>query len=347
MFKLIRQLQNVYDPYLFGQGILYDERINNNSTLVITDRDFNPVKHNLNGPFGIAGFAGNESIVMTRKKILALDTKGVIKKEYFYDGSWSERLFYDNDIMIIKKKVKDDKVMLCKYNFRQSQIIWEREDNDEHLVCRCGDYLIFSHYYKQDILSCLSEKTGALLWQVNVNELGLPSGTGYNFLGYPKIYKDYYFIGAKQDLRQIYLLSLDAATGKLLWHKNEGGFKFRVHNDKLLSFAGKGIHVIDPVTGALLQEIALFDKMAAADIDPYGNIVFKDREMYQAGILDTVISVWDIDNSELKWHYRLYEKGKSGRRGISIPASEAMLQVHGNRIYALDSENILHVFEKL
>lgn len=87
--------------------------------------------------------------------------------------------------------------------------------------------------------------------------------------------------------------------------------------------------------------------MTAAGIDPYGNVVFKDQQMYLAGILDTIISVWDINTGKLLWQHRLYDKSLTGRRGNSIPASENILQVQDNRIYVLDSERVLHVFEKI
>lgn len=346
MFKLAKEIPNVAEPFISELGIASKGA---NNTLVMTANDLNPVEHPLNTPFVIVGAAGNELIVRTKEKVFTLDQNNTIKETYPFPltGISQIKLFYGNDIMIIRNNAGDNEWKVCKYDFRQSKILWENEGSQAHLFSKqSGNYLIATSTERNYLINCFNETDGVLLWQVNVNELGLPAATAYHIAAQPKIYKDILLVGIQHEF-DIYLAGLDLTTGKLVWHVKGPGLRFHTGSDKIFCYTGRDILQIDPSNGAILHTAPVQGTMEAADIDTLGLVVFKDSEMYLAGILDTVVSVWDINNGELKWHKRLYEKDVTGRRGITIPATESLFQVLDNRIYVVDSERLLHVFERI
>lgn len=343
MFTLITQINNVTDPVISGLGVVYTD---SGTTLVKAGKNFDYVSNHLNVPFEIIGVSSDEMIVQLSDKILSLDVTATITEEYplAFTGHSQIKLFYDNDIMIIWNNTGQE-WKLYKYDFRRSQLIWERTDNYAHQFSGSGHYLIATHTERNDLLSCYDETNGAPLWQVSINELGLP-GTGYKLADRPLLYNNYILAGVRTG-RDICLLALDIDTGKLRWVIKGPGLRFQPDNDRILCFSGGNILQIDLSNGAIIHSVAVLDTMLAADIDPHGNVVFKDQEMYLTGTLDTMISVWEINTGKLLWNHRLYDKSLTGRRGIVIQESENMLQVHDNRMYILDSERVLHVFEKI
>jgi outer membrane protein assembly factor BamB len=344
MFRLAGQIDDVSNPVISGMGIIYTD---SNEVLIKAGMDFEKVENHLSSPFALIGMTGNEIILRTEDKIIALDANNTIKETYALLGGGNTEItsLYGNDLMIIGNNVQQG-WRLCKYAFRRSQIIWEREEQDRaRRVVRSETYLVATYFENKDLLACFSETDGALLWQLHVNELVLP-GAGYEIFNQPRIYKDLVLVNIRQKFN-LFVVGLDINTGQLRWYRQDTGLEFQVEDDKILCFSGNDILQIDPATGAILHAVSVQEKLTAAGIDPYGNVVFKDRHMYLAGILDTIISVWDIHTGALLWQHRLYDKSLTGRRGISIPASENILQVHDNRIYVLDSERVLHVFEKI
>jgi outer membrane protein assembly factor BamB len=193
------------------------------------------------------------------------------------------------------------------------------------------------------VLTCFSETNGNLLWEANINELGLPAGN-YEITGRLQFAGSRIHLGVTSGQTD-YLLCLDAGTGQLHWQVKDAGMKFQATNEIILCFVNAEIWLINVVDGTRLHRADLSSDVKAAGIDPYGNVIFRDNKMYLAGILDTNISEWDIQTDELLWHYRIHDTSKTGRRGIMIPAADDVFFVFDNRMYVLDSEQTLHVFE--
>ncbi|HEY1166874.1 MAG TPA: PQQ-binding-like beta-propeller repeat protein [Chitinophaga sp.] len=344
MFRLVGQINDVSNPVVSGMEIFYTD---SNQVFIKAGADFKKVENHLSPPFALIGITGDEMIVRTDNKITALDTNNTIKEIYplLSSGEVQIKLLYEQDLMIVGNNLQQGR-RLCKYDFRRSQIFWEREEHySAHRVFRSGAYLITTYFDNNDLLACFNENNGAVLWQLHINELELP-GAGYQIFSQPGIYKDLVLVNIRQQFN-LSVIGLDINTGQLRWHLQNTGLRFQVEGDKILCFSGNDILQIDPASGTILHSVSVLDKLTAAGIDPYGNVVFKDQHMYLAGILDTIISVWDINTGALLWQHRLYDKSLTGRRGISIPASENILQVHDHRIYVLDSERVLNVFERI
>ncbi|MEZ2444647.1 hypothetical protein AB6805_23135 [Chitinophaga sp. RCC_12] len=142
-----------------------------------------------------------------------------------------------------------------------------------------------------------------------------------------------------------YLLCLDG-NGQLCWQVKGAGMRFQATDQTVLCFVNMEIWKINAADGARLYDVDLSAHIKSAGIDPYSNVIFRDDKMYLAGILDTIISEWNIQTGDLLWHYRIHDANKTGRRGIVIPAAEDVFHVFDNRIFVLDSEQTLHVFEK-
>lgn len=342
MMQLVRQLNQVPEPLITAAGIVYK---NSDNAIVWIDNNLSVTESAPEAaPFVLAAMVNGEVIIRTRDKIIAWDIESKVRKEYpfNYTGSLQIKLLYDDNMIIRNKTAAGWK--LSKYNFRNSNIIWEADGAYTHLFTRNGDQLVVTHTEKKEVLICSSEANGCLLWEVNINELGLSAGS-YEIIAGPQFGGDRIFLGVTN--RQTdYLLCLDAGNGQLHWQVKDAGMRFLATDQTILCFVNTEIWQINAADGVRLHSADLSSHIKSAGIDPYANVIFRDNKMYLAGILDTIISEWNIQTGELLWHYRLHDTTKTGRRGIMIPAAEDVFYVFDNHMYILDSEQTLHVFER-
>lgn len=342
MMQLIRQLNQVTEPLITATGIVYK---NSDNAIVRIDNNLSVTESAPDAaPFVLAAMVNGEVITRTKDKIIAWDTNSNVRNEYpfNYTGSLQIKLLYDDHMIIRNKTAAGWK--LSKYNFRSSNIIWEADGTYAHLFSRNGDQLVTTHTEKKDVLTCFSETNGSLLWEVNINELGLPAGS-YEIIARPQFAGGRIYVGVTGG-QSDYLLCLDAANGQLHWQLKGAGMRFQVMEQAILCFVNTEIWQINAGDGTRLHSADLSAHIKSAGIDPYANVIFRDNKMYLAGILDTIISEWNIQTGELLWHYRIHDTDKTGRRGVMIPAAEDVFYVFDNRMYVLDSEQTLHVFEK-
>ncbi|MVT12077.1 PQQ-binding-like beta-propeller repeat protein [Chitinophaga tropicalis] len=138
----------------------------------------------------------------------------------------------------------------------------------------------------------------------------------------------------------------DAGNGQLNWQVKDAGMRFQTTDQAILCFVNTEIWQINAADGTHLHCVNLSSYIKSAGIDPYANVIFRNNRMYLAGILDNIISEWNIKTGELLWHYRIHDTSKVGGRGIMIPATKDVFYVFDNRLYVLDSEQTLHVFER-
>lgn len=339
--QLVRQLNQVPEPLITAAGIVYKNsgnaivRIDNNLSVTESAPDAEP--------FVLVAMVNGEVIIRTRDKIIAWDTDGNVRKEYpfNYTGSLQIKLLYDDNMIIRNKTAAGWKLSKC--NFRNANIIWEADGDYAHLFTRNGDQLVATHTEKKEVLTSFSEANGGLLWEVNINKLGLPAGS-YEIISRPQFADGRIYVGVTGGQTD-YLLCLDAGNGQLHWQVKGAGMRFQETDQTILCFVNTEIWQINAANGARLHGADLSSHVKSAGIDPYANVIFRNNKMYLAGILDTIISEWDIQTGELLWHYRIHDTSKTGRRGIMIPAAEDVFYVFDNRMYVLDSEQTLHVFE--
>ncbi|WP_185937192.1 outer membrane protein assembly factor BamB family protein [Chitinophaga polysaccharea] len=338
--QLVHRLNQVQEPLITAAGIVYK-----NSDNAIIRIDYNLL---VSGgvpeptPFVLVAAANEEVVIRTKDNIITWNTDSNVRKEYpfNYTGSLQIKLLYD-DSMIIRNKTAAG-WNLSKYNFRNSSIIWETDGAYTHLFTRNGDLLVATHTEKKELLTCFSEAKGTAMWEVNINELGLPAGN-YEIVARGQFAGNRIYVGVTSGQTD-YLLCLDAGNGRLHWLVKGAGMRFQVTGQTILCFVNREIWHINAADGVCLHSVDLSSLIKFADIDLYANIIFRDNKMYMAGILDTIISEWDIQTGELLWHYRIHDTSKTGRKGIMIPAAEDVFYVFDNRMYVLDSEQTLHIF---
>lgn len=338
--QLVHRLNQVQEPIITAAGIVYK---NSNNAIVRIDPNLLVTENTPEpAPFVLAAMVNEEAIIRTKDKIIAWDTGSNVRKEYpfNYTGSLQIKLLYD-DNMIIRNKTAAG-WNLSKYNFRDSSTTWETDGAYTHLFARNNDLLVATHTEKKEVLTCFSEAKGGLLWEVNINEMGLLAGS-YEIISRVQFAHDRIYVGVT-GMQTDYLLCLDAGNGQLHWQLKGAGMRFQAGDQAILCFVNTEVWQIHAADGARLHSVDLSSHVKSAGIDPYANVIFRDNKMYMAGVLDTIISEWNIQTGELLWHYRIHDAGKTGRSGVMIPAAEDVFHVFGNRMYVLDSEQTLHIF---
>ncbi|MBS0030098.1 outer membrane protein assembly factor BamB family protein [Chitinophaga sp. 22321] len=340
--QLVRQLSKVQDPVITAAGIVYKTTDN---AVVWIDNDFSVIEWVPDAAsFLVAGILNRGVVIRTKDKIIVWDVNSNTRKEYPFNfaGSLQIKLVYDDYIIIRNKTTAGWK--LSKYNFRNATIVWEADGTYTHLFTWNSDLLVATHTEKREVLICFNQSNGHFLWEVNINELALPAGS-YKVIARPQLVGGHVYVGVTSEQTD-YLLCLDACNGRLRWQVKEAGMRFQVTDLVILCFVNAEIWQVNKEDGERIRTTDLSSHISSTGIDAYANLVFKDNKMYLAGILDTIISEWNIQTGELLWQYQLYDTGETGRRGIMIPAAEDVFYVFDNRICVLDSEQNLHIFKR-
>lgn len=135
-------------------------------------------------------------------------------------------------------------------------------------------------------------------------------------------------------------LSLDKATGKTLWHI-EGVPYIRPYGEMLYGLGAQNYTEIDPVKGEITKQIDLTEECKKADILTGSSFtVGEDYVYFNGSVFDSKIGILEKDTGKIVWTYELPTEYKT-----QVPVSNVP-QVHENRLYVLDAENTLHIFEQ-
>lgn len=140
------------------------------------------------------------------------------------------------------------------------------------------------------------------------------------------------------------IYALDSLTGLCLWQNDEIASNFQIQNNQIYFFRKEAFYCIDVRDGNIAYSYNLFAKFTENSFDETTNMLVKGNYVYFSGIMDCIISMWELETGNLVWHHRLYPREQTGRKTDGYNLLEAV-QISGNKLYQLDSGGNLYVFE--
>ena len=217
--------------------------------------------------------------------------------------------------------------------------------------------IFFGEYYvyvktKENIISALSYSSGSLYWVFNVHELG-------NWFDYDNSIKPIQATRILGNCNSNLYVYLD--NGRILVLDLESGAKVDIlENDKNTdqdSFSGMFMKAIelDQKNGKLIQvfnqrytEVDLstgvvtqihLDEMKEKGLENMDRFIFNDEHIFFSDQYHQKIASLNRDTLKITWIHDLSDDSSSPRFAREIKAG-------GNKLFALDNKNTLHIFER-
>lgn len=134
------------------------------------------------------------------------------------------------------------------------------------------------------------------------------------------------------------LLALNASDGKMVWiweHDRLGAYG--IEGDKIYKQDGKEVFEIDALNGSLLKSTKLSNDPSMHDFHASGPIWVYQDIIVVADVLSGKICMLDRLSFEVLDFFTINKK---------LPFNNDTIIWHENKLYVLDLENTLHIFEK-
>lgn len=278
--------------------------------------------------------------------------------------------FFENFGIYIEKKSGGE--IFGLYDFEDNRVLWELPYI--RINIRIFQKNLIGSWH-EGILNILNAQTGQTLWQYSISEIGKfqdnegiwQEGKVERIVGVLDevlvvVVKGVAGIGTHQ------LIGLDTNTGNLLWQLANYEYQGKTYeaisatayflmptpdNQHVIGFSYGFYIKIDPKTGKIIRFKKLYEdtyiqwkdyEIKSRDIDS-GSVVdnlifFRTSTSKHSGFPNT-IGAFNFHTEEIEWLHVFEEFSTNGR---FLPNSQP--KAEGNRVYALDSGNTLHIFER-
>jgi len=263
-------------------------------------------------------------------------------------------------------------VISILYDIQKDKIIWEREYIND--VCGIHEQGVYARGDKMKSVDFYSLENGSPLWQFSVSELGKrkwvngsetieEEGQVSKIIG---IMGEVLVVvitgGGDRDRARTQLIGLHTQTGELLWLLD--GFEHEgithpylpttatlmpdAQNEVLVGFQNRYFIEIDPQVGKVTRCHKIDDQSQihnlATIMDSFslqGDHLYFRTSVSSMGGFPTAIGAFNYKTETIEWLHVFEEFAKEGK---FIPINQP--KAEGNRVYALDSGNTLHIFER-
>ena len=336
MFTEIKTIRNVLIPRVRGENLYFI-------------RDDKLIRSNLNFKEEILcevptdlvskGVFYDEFLIIKKKNLFILlntNTNDVVKKDFdsvtFYGVMKNKLLF---------RKDEEDARYLYVFDFRK----WATDFKFEievGMVHGHNNVLVHEPLYEKSLLNFYSFKDGSLLKKLDLNEIkGVPYSSP-RFKGFTNIFYENTVIKSLPDWL---LISFDLQSGEVSWVLNNVSHFISFHNNKLFNLDLVNFQIIDPKNGGIESKVDISEHFKKHNIEMGSSnsvcitnthLIFTDTWKCQVGALN-------IETAQLDWVYQVDVPRRGAPEGGTLPFSP---QIEGDRLYILDSEKNLHIFER-
>lgn len=340
MYELLNKIDNVSSYKIFNTNIAYkDNKGLKEKSIFLNNTKVTPV--------GVTGFT--------------------FFQDFLYFSNWSNEVFKINIQKKSLQKLNDyqqvseesnEKHLILKKDIENSIIIiGKNKFNIKNKWINLKSYIlnnyIFSNY--QDNITCRDIKTKHPLWQFNLNT----TQEANQFVKFLGIWQNQLIVACNNGL----ILSIDIHTGQLIkqWQYIDNYFfddeiknkipraeSFVFDGDYLVGALNKFIYKIDLKTSEItatniedeLEKYNIFHIKTLND-NPvtseyiYLTAMMRQKENDTKFSYDCLIAL-NKNTLKIDWHYPFENAGL----GTNIP------KLSGNKLYQLDNNNTLHIFEK-
>ena len=287
---------------------------------------------------------------------------------YLFDNGFRQNqffiqyLYYPFCLSYVRENDEKNAVI---YDLRNLEIVTKRKGSSTI-------FYFYNEYFIKDfgsinenIIQCFTSKESIPKWEFSLSELGLcfdplrNTNTGYTVCRFLGVWQSELIVA----LNKYLIISLDLETGEIKrkWYKVEGlnyphgigdrlpdSSNFILYGDKLVGTTLAYYIEIDLLTG----NTSFFD--LSDELKKYNIFSFKsindnpiiDNKLYLTASMQNekntnkfshdCLVILNIDTKKVEWQYSFEEASLNLNRP----------QVHGNKLYQLDANKTLHIFEK-
>jgi outer membrane protein assembly factor BamB len=341
--KLKIELYNITEYVVFRQNIYFKQNENLYELVdnkpVLIDSEINTMV-----------IFNNENLLFTDKIYSYLKIFG--EKDIELKGHFAlESIIFNKNFFIIPCKeegIRNRKIFDRDFNFLKNSSFWP-------VMVIYNDLFIQMDY--PFIINCYSFDS-VLKWQTNLSQIG-----EYIKLNGTKASNNEFdgdvFGNEKLDLIYVpmksgELVALEAETGKVLWVKHyqvstrwgKHPGNYTIWEDKIYKTDGISLIEIDAVTGEWLKTIN-FEDIQPLLLKEYG----QTETFYANGafsVYDDVVVMYEVSNCQVLLIDRkkfVFKDFVHIPNVCGIPNSKDIVIWNNNKLYVLDIENTLHVFE--
>jgi hypothetical protein len=345
MYKLLKKFPDAGIPFVWDGGLVY---MRGEKSLVKVDCDLNATIASGQTPFVLEGINGSNVLIRSKEHIMVLDKKNRVMSQYPLLHPTEISLANENTLFLTTMFEQQGRNVLGRYDLWENKFIWERDIFGKHTYYRSVGTLLAVNEAK-NLLTCYNVKDGSVRFCRDIYDLqAVIDKRAKHKISDLVVY--FYeciclYLESKED--QV-LVGLDIETGAERWRIREGLFRSynQATEETLLSLERYKIIEID-TEGHIVHSIDLWENKPESCIIS-APMKFDQRNLYIAA--ETYdkpgISIWNIDTGEFLGHQSLYEYRDPDEPPVYVKEEENALQLHGIRMYVVDNENTLYVFEE-
>lgn len=333
----------------FGPNVYFNENsivFENDESIILVSED-KVQTLSFEGRFSMESYEPNGNFIIRNvtelKKVNIFSglTSSLIK---FKEITSRQVKFINNDIVIYREEGDDFWFLYC-YCLLTKRIQWELGNDTTFRVEVVDEFVLLTDSENKSILTCRSLKTGGVLWQADVAEFG-------NWLDYDgkttvkgKVKNIYPIDGdlVVVEVVRSYLVAFRISTRELLWQHNGPYTTFynvSLYNNTFHIFSDY-YYELDAHTGEMLRKTEFVPLLKQAGIRQsfLTQPAVNGKYIAIASHYDSAILL--INRTDFTVAQRIDLEGCQN----GIPLTNAP-RFHDNRLFQLDGDGTLHVFEE-
>jgi outer membrane protein assembly factor BamB len=301
----------------------------------------------LEGRFSMESFEPNgDFIIRDVKELKKVNIfSGLTSTLMKFEEITSRQVKFINNSIVIYREEGDDFWILRCFSLQTKTVQWKVENDTTFRAEVVGDFVLLTDSENDSTLTCRSLKTGGELWQADVAEFG-------NWLDYDgkttvkgKV-KNVYPIDEDLvvvEIARSFLVAFRISTGERLWQHNGPYTTFynvSLYNNTFHIFSDY-YYELDARTGEELRRVEFAPLLKQADIRQSFLTQPAVNEKYIAIASHYDSAILLINRADFTVAQRIDLEGCQS--GIPLPNTP---RFHGNRLFQLDGDGTLHVFEE-
>lgn len=247
-----------------------------------------------------------------------------------------------NNQFIFSNYQTDSGLKIVRYNYKNLSL----EELFDYQIGRdalgIANKLVFSekNFFARKIF-CIDQDTGHKCWGLNVSEIGQTVSDGKETKG--KIVGS--LMAENEQLLVAIsnrkLLNIDTNTGNISWEKGSTNHLIQLHGDKIINVDAGYYREISLDTGETLVEYEMkseYEKHGFTVTGPLGAFTVTDTHVFIVHAMGCKMGCINRSTGKIDWSVEVGE-GK-----VTLPHAPIFFR---HKLYVLDDEGTLHVYEKV
>ena len=246
-----------------------------------------------------------------------------------------------NNQFIFSNYQTDSGLKIVRYNYKNLSL----EELFDYQIGRdalgIDNKLVFTekNFFARKIF-CIDQVTGQKYWELDVSEIGqfISDGkaTKGKIVGSLLVKKEALLVAISNSK----LIKIDTDTGNLLWERDSTNHLLQLYEDKIINVDAGYYREISPDTGKTLVEYEMkpeYEEHGFRFMGTNRNFTITDTHIFIVDAMSFNMGCINRSTGKIDWSVEVGE-GK-----VTLPHAPI---VYGGKLYVLDDEGTLHVYDR-